>query len=578
MNGCEIIYKIIKYAYKNNTPEYIDNMNAKNLREMYQGLKYLYTKQIGGSQSTVMDKSFVLVARHGSMNTGEPLHIPENMKVILPFCCGMLHNLTRSTHDYFNKSPEEKIKLIDESHDVLTIDNRKYLILEPGSTYCNINTSMKLDIDMYEHISVDNEVTTKFHNADLLTMVLVPQLIDKYITLHGYMIRQYEYAMKDKINLPDNDVPSNPTNIMSKDFIKYIPYKYLYNYIYRKYHEKLFEKLLQINEEQDITTNKAGMKRFFQVRIDYIKAGKKIDATFIKNVMSGLIKNTTTNTLDIDHIKLYKDTLENINFKSGEVIKNLLDLIHSSVLDDDNDESEDYLYYNNDSLSFDMIEFEEDIEKQEQAFALIWSRIFMISRMSDIELDFIDEVVANPEMVNMTLQDHLDFIRRKIPDKQLYVFNRSCQGFNKKVCESYKCLQIMGKDFDRSLLIERETFSTEDFNKLRQTLQYIDDNKLYSTNLIEDELYDEFHRFICAFHSINIKNPILISKYFTTYIYLSYRPLFDYVVTQHTMTYFPINKWSAHIQFIKTILNLCITDIYHDVTSEHQIEIKKLIE
>lgn len=554
MNGCETIYKIIKYAHKNKTPQYIDNINAENLQELYHGLKSLYIRNEHVGGSNFVEKIFVHVIRHGLINTEKTLTIPSNVNVIIPFCCGMLHNLGE-TYDFFNKEVSEKIKIIEESGDVLTIRDRKHIILRPGDTYCDINMNMTLDIELGERISINDDNNHKYDYNNITNFSLKPEIIDKFKIIGEYMKRNARYLRENKLQIPLHT---------ETIYEEYMPFKYINAFVYRLYHKQLFTLLMDNNYNM------------LSEDVNEINSIAPFTENNIDEILVKLSSHNIPLSININCQEIYDTIIDELKLAVETTSGNFLQLIEQGVMEIDQD-YDNFIQYNNEKKFFYKDELnEEKIVKHHGVFSRIWSKLFSIGQMNTIELQFIDEVVSSQN--TLSLQTHIDFLSSKFPDKKIYIFSTSCQGFgSNKVCNSYKCLQLLDKHFDRRQLETREIFSQEDFLKINETMKYIEHHNLYNTMLIEDELYDAYHKIICAFHGINIKNPIMMAKYFVIYTHNSYKPLYDYIMTFTKSTFFPIDVWKRHMQFIKTILNLCITDIYHETTIEHQAEIKKMI-
>lgn len=578
MNNCKTIYKILKYANKNNDLNYIDNICPNNIDSLYQGLKYLYVNnknQLGGTSSTV-EKTYIDVVRHGSINIGEPLIIPDNVTLIMPFCCGMYHNLGSSS-SFFNQSSEDKIKSIDNAGKILDINGRKHLIMRPGDKYCNIDTQMSLKQDIYERIDIDGDNSTKYDEENMESLLLTEEMIELYKIVEAYNLRnamsRRAIASPERraIASPESQVTSSPrqTNfILDDDFDdEYIPYEYFHGYMYRLYHKKLFEKIIS-------TTDNDQLKGYLTKKISNIDDITKFDEEEVQKIISVLTKKDIQIEPFIAQ-DMYDFIKDRVNVYSLTIKSNLLKLISQNYISK-SFKYERFMQY--DGEDYSMTDVNNDVKDiHKSIFTSEWTKLFTISKMNDVEKRFIREVVGNEEIVNMTLQHHLDFLSKVMPDKHLYINSISCQGFgNNEVCHSYKCLRML--DVNTSELAGQDPFMQENFVNIVNALQYIDDNKLYDISLIDTELYDQYHKFICALFSGKINNPILLAKYFVVYIYNSYRPLFDYLMTFDDITYLGQKVWKNHKQFVKTILNLCITDIYYMVNDDHKTEIKKLME
>lgn len=556
MNNCKVVYKLLKYAMKSKRYEYIENMNPMNIQELYNECKYRYINQNGGSQQTSGSDHFISMIYHGAINPNETLTVPPNTTLALPLCCGMYYISEMETFEFLHDLPlEKRIERLKSPNNTINVGKQKFLLLREGDRYCNIELSIVLDNEMDEGTKVDDDRKPgKFIPENLVNNKI--NEIDDLLKIHF----SYFTSMQKRI-MDENKRKINNENVLPiPKPLKFGPETaeaLVFRMFYDIYARKIYEQTKDISDA-DI------FNKCLEEIIDTIDSNKPLlNVSFVGDIPYDKI---TINYMDIIEEVIAK--INNVEYLINEYnivykLQNNLLPKHSylfSIIENDKVEYKSY---------FSDITKTEERDRMDLIITSILQKIVALTSMDDLEKKFFYEVLSTKNTI--TLQDMISFYRDNV-DGNLFIFNISCQGFgNERVCDAYKCLKYLNKKLSNDELSTETPYFQEDYNIIIEALQYIDDNKLYKPQ-IDDTLRDIYYNALCAFHKIKIREPEIFAKYFTLYINQSYRPLLDYILSFDGHFNLPIEIWSHHQQFIKTIVNLFITEVANSTEHKEQLD------
>lgn len=573
MNNCKTLYKILKYALKSNNMQYVENVRPDNITQLYNECKTEYVTRnnhVGGAQP-VVEKHFIRMDYHGATKVDGILTVPDNTVVIIPLCCGMLYIPEIETFEFLeNTSIEERMRRIDSCGNVINVGNQKFIILNSGDTYCDIYLDIRHDLNIHEGTFVDDEKIYKEDFDSYNNLVVTDEIIDILKIHYNYFIDSMIKSIMEEENKVAND---NVLHITSHNNGPIIGRNYLYEsmiqrFFYDKYYTKIYKKTEKIRGFDD-----------FNKKIKNV-----LDKVFYNKILEDDDTEFTGIDIPYDVIKdvKWEDIFERIFIECRDsnyiVNSEFLKLISNQSL---HKNTFTYKAFDNNNIKYFGIidtKFSVEHEMMGDFWQVLYKKMFIISKLSDLEKRFYKEVLSTT--TNVTLQNKIDFYRTNMNGK-LYMFNISCQGFSsEKVCDSYKCLKLMNKKLTSAELTSELVYSQEKFEHIYEAITYINDNNLQQAVLgtVTSEVKESYYNTLCAFHKLKLEKPELYSEFFTLYLHKSYKPLYDYLISVRGHFNFPIEDWTIQQQFIKTILNLGITEIANTVSETHKNHIQNIME
>lgn len=601
----EYIYKSIKYGIKTDQPEILSTINSQNCKKLYLSLKsdHINTFQIGGNLINVKQESNVKlqhVVFHGNMANDRILHVPINMFLFLPLCCGFTVSNSIDEFAFFNDDEHNIIKKLNAKtkNSVIQVGKKKYIVLKEGDEYCDIEISYIIDLFLEEGIFTNS---TKKENNDVIIKLLesVAHNNTSIFTITPNTLELFKLIRTD-IKLKSLE-PTDINNLAQLYYIidqitsyidRHILFSNVYGHIlqqhinkqYNKIFEKFYDGLQKTKEIQkryssipDITSPKFINKFIEHVSYIIIILQQNMnDSILIKiQLFYSNIKKIKPLDLFIDLCIILNDnndnhvenlTLENTNWKTEKSQIQYISFTESNLMFRDIFISSNYK-----NAIIEMPICTHILMEMGKCIA----QLCKLMLLSEFEYKFLIQKYKSQESghVKIYLSDVLNAIKLDNPQSIHFIVNKSCQGFQEDsdICVINKCFsKIISKlNPDLSTNNDLGTFDQQNNTVLVKVIKKILELHEYQiiNNYSNEKHKGLFFDLQCIIHNLKIFDPDIITKVFIYHANMTYPHVINslkYSIKHENQN---MELWKkVHIKVVIAVINLFITDVYLKLT------------
>jgi hypothetical protein len=221
----KILYKFLKYAFKNNDIEELNNLTENNLKKLYKNNKQKYIQKGGKHINLLECEEFYISNFHGEMSS-KTITIPNNTFVIVPYGVGLLNVMSLEEKKFFLQNKETIIEIFNKNTDkTINIFGKNFMILKGGDKYCDVRIEMHNDYIVDEGLYELDELKKMLNDPLYRTMnfgdILYNPLKQNYL-LNFNIKPIYREIVKLYIQNHDEFVINTEYNIFNTDKETYI--------------------------------------------------------------------------------------------------------------------------------------------------------------------------------------------------------------------------------------------------------------------------------------------------------------------------------------------------------------------
>jgi|UniRef100_A0A6C0M2K3 hypothetical protein len=440
---------------------------------------------------------------HGSLIPNSIIKIPENVTLMIPYCCGFINveNNIQAMDLAFNSEYYRNM-----SGNILTIRGKKYIKLQPGMEMCDLSLDISKDIG-YMGIMNGEQLISKHINTHVLRKDQ-PIHISEDTLILSIMLNKILYS-----NLPEPN---------KKDI-------YLTEKTEKNNRHMEFKKLIPDNFIIKIFLYYCG-KKYFDY---YYRLNDNINDVLIicfMNILDDIMQKADTENLPLPI------------FICNYILNN------QSIWDHPEIKLEDYPFEAS-NLTINNEQIIKNVNFASNFFGSIFYELFELEYASEIEKNFYKEIVI-PKNGPIRLSDVVNYMHKEYP-LGVFLVNISCQGVKDEdsICMISRCIdklirvELNGPNYK----LIREIFTETDIEKMCKILDMYPVKGLEITN-IERRL-------------INVINSGCTDQIVNTFTYQLYKKhpnLYEYLL--RFMKHFSV----INNNIIIVILNDYITDKYNE--------------
>ena len=501
------------------------------------------------------------VQYHGRMDTTKIMTIPNNVTLVLPLCCGIATLIDGSDKEFFERTDQEIINNVKQCDRTIKIGNTKHLIIKPNEQYCDIRIHIMLDCIISEGIYNKNNTISTTQNITAYDLELLKSI------RKNNMLEQKEPPTETMIE--QKKIMAERTHECAKIFFQ----KYANVDI-----SIIVNNILSIVVSQKIKKIQKKIIYSFRDKFPDIANEFNSDTVDEYEFFNKLVENKSPDIKQILH------RLSQINVLHFCKQFNIDDIFKTKYLDKKYAPAKN-IYFSNGAFIYgevyDHIEGELfDILKKEVIHYVF--QLFLVNMMDPIEKIFIKSHIPTDPTSHTTLylSDALDYLSKCFPEKNLLIFNSTCQPFIKfDTMSASKCFSLMNNKLNSSNVLQySHVFNQNDKKKIIQTLNYMNKHKLVNIScftedplekkltglfISENNQFDIFGNNIKLMSMIDLINHGMCANIITNYLQKNYPYLIDnYLHLLCEMIYFIVPTYMPLV-----ILNLFVTDVYNSLTN-----------
>lgn len=611
----EYIYKSIKYGIKTDQPEILSTINSKNCKDVYLTLKSNHVNninQIGGKLINENQESQVTlqhVVFHGDMASNKILHVPTNMFVFLPLCCGFTVTNAIDEFAFFDDEESNVIKKmnIKTKNSAIQVGKKKYIVLKEHDEYCDIEISYGIDLMLEEGVFSNG---AKMENKDVIIELLesVAHSANPRLMLTQNTLELFKLIRADR-KLKSLD-PTELSQLVQSYFITEQITSYIDRHIlFQNVYGHILQRNINAEYKQALQNFYNGLQKTKEIKKQYASIPDITHLEYINKFIdhvSNIIIILQENMNDKITIKLYTffENIKKINpltlfynlCKTLNDNKETISHAQNLTLENANWKTENsqiqYVAMTNVNLMFRGIFMSTEhknsiIENPSCTHVLMEmgkciAQLCKLLILSDFEYKFLIQKyrLQQPGHVKIYLSDVLNAIKLDDPQSIHFIVNKSCQGFqdDSNMCVINRCFQkILSKlNPDTTSSLESEVFDQKDHSSLMRVIKKLIELPEYQIiNNAHEGNKKLFFDLQCILHNINIYDPDIITKVVIYYSNIKYPHVINSLKysLKHEQQNMEIWK-NVHVKVVIAILNLFITDAYFKL---HESQLKSFI-
>lgn len=575
MRMLELYHKLFKYSVKNNDTSMLSVVDPYNVRALYGLQKEAY---LAGGGQTIVQKAPIVFARfHGELDTSRMITIPDNVVLIMPYCCGLLH-YERTDALYFASIDEPTLRQGIQRNGHIQLIGKTFLKLTPGMKVCDIKVSLVVEqnpmhiptIGMYtmqdyqQHIHMLYNVANNlfYDDLDMLLYNEKENVVRLYKNHKDHIHAYVRYLIHQAINQEHrSDSSPQPKPVMFKQ-----SYGHIISLLFHKHHQHIKnmynERVAQVAGKYDINISRATW--FIEEDIVNHKDAVHIVQEIDYVGLASRFLQDKLNTVDLDETPITPDLMDMLqplnNRPDNDPIKGYLKALSfittTTLVFSEGMNAYKPLVYDRHTNKvtkvehFNLVSFLQaahrfDVPNKWMSLASIIHEVTSLSSLYTLEKQF---RMRHYQKKDVYLSDIIRYLSEHKDYKDgVVLFNNSCQGLSSnQVCMSKKCIDLArNKGTEQTVT----TFEQSDMGKMCECLAYMNSKKPL---VLEPTQNGDFDRvFACDlarrvfYHHVKKTNPKILNYMQTT----------DY---QMTIQMFP----DPFLRYVNVVLNDYIYQAY----------------
>jgi hypothetical protein len=540
----ELYHKLFKYSVKNKDAGMLSVVEPHNVRALYDLQKEAYHTGGGKTAAAIVRSAPIVFARfHGELETKRMITIPDNVVLIMPYCCGLVH-FERTDFLFFASVDQATLRQNIQRNGHIKLIGKTFLKLVPGMKVCDVKVSLMVEkspvhipiIGMYTFEQFQERMTTWYSiTTNLFYDDVAPSLYqeqDNAARVYKNNEKQLRAYLRYLIR-EISKVKNVPLEALDKVYVMFKQsYPHIVSLLFHRHNRELKnmynDRVVRVARQYNINISRGtyAIEDDIKKHKDAVRIVREIDyvglvVRFIQNKLDTMDLDATPVAPELmEMLEPLKDRPDNDPIKMY-ITKYLRALSFVATTTMVSDEGYNPLVYDR---QFDDIRTMyhsrvvpflvgvHHFDVPAKKWHLLATLIHEVTSLNDLQ--GLEETfrMKHYDKDEIYLSDIIKYLSEHRDYKDgVVLFNNSCQGVESdQVCMSKKCIDLArNKGTERSVT----TFEQNDMKKVCECLAYMNAR----TPLVLDPVPDAADEFPCElakkafYHHIKKTNPKILS-------------------------------------------------------------------